>query len=153
MSENGLTGQQLMQNALYELIDEPLAKINQYQVAKKAGVSHSNLRKITYKEIKNNIIVAQEARDKELLNLSYEQEIVTLKVKLKEAEVKISNLKNKSSEPTLKERKAVEGKVLARLVEMYRFNDLLRSELRDKYQTDIIEETGEVLNVQFGQRD
>ena len=43
--------------------------------------------------------------------------------------------------------------MLSRLVEMYRFNDLLRSELRDKHQTDIIEETGEVFNVQFGQKE
>ena len=152
MSKKKLTGQELMQIALDELIAEPLAKINQNQVAIKADVSHTNLRKATYKQIQENIIKAQEKREKELLNLSYEQEITKLKVELEEAKGKVSKLKNKSSEPTLKEKKAAEGKVLARLVEMYRFNDLLRSELRDKNQTDIIEETGEVLNVQFGQR-
>jgi hypothetical protein len=152
MTKIELTGQELMQKALDELIDNPLAKINQNQVAKKADISHSNLRKATYKEIKDNIIKAQEKREKELLNLSYEQEITKLNVELEEAKGKISKLKNKSSEPTLKEKKSAEGKVLARLVEMYRFNDLLRSELRDKHQIDFNEETGEVLNVQFGQR-
>lgn len=152
MSKIELTGQELMQKALDELIDNPLAKINQNQVAIKADISHSNLRKATYKEIKGNILKAQEKREKELLNLSYEQEITKLNVELEEAKGKISKLKNKSSEPTLKEKKAAEGKVLARLVEMYRFNDLLRSELRDKHQIDFNEETGEVLNVQFGQR-
>lgn len=152
MSKIELTGQELMQKALDELIDNPLAKINQNQVAKKADISHSNLRKATYKGIQDNIIKAQKIREKELLNLSYEQEITKLNVELEEAKGKISKLKNKSSEPTLKEKKAAEGKVLARLVEMYRFNDLLRSELRDKHQIDFNEETGEVLNVQFGQR-
>ena len=152
MSKIELTGQELMQKALDELIDNPLAKINQNQVAIKADISHSNLRKATYKEIKDNILKAQEKREKELINLSYEQEITKLNVELEEAKGKISKLKNKSSEPTLKEKKAAEGKVLARLVEMYRFNDLLRSELRDKHQIDFNEETGEVLNVQFGQR-
>jgi histone acetyltransferase (RNA polymerase elongator complex component) len=152
MNEKELTGQELMQIALDELIADPLAKINQNQVATKAGVSHSNLRKATYKDIKDNIILAQRIREQELLDLSYQQEITKLKVELEEAKGKIAKLKNKSSEPTLKEKKAAEGKVLTRLVEMYRFNDLLRSELRDKFHTDIIEETGEVLNVEFGQR-
>jgi hypothetical protein len=153
MSEKELTGQELMQIALDELINNPLAKINQNQVANKAGVSHSNLYKKTYKKIKDNILLAQRIREQELLDLSYQQEITKLKVELEEAKGKFAKLKNKSSEPTLKEKKAAEGKVLTRLVEMYRFNDLLRSELRDKFQTDIIEETGEVLNVQFGQRE
>jgi len=153
MSEEKLTGQELMQVALDELIADPLAKINQNQVATKADVSHSNFRKATYKEIKGNIILAQRIRERELLDLSYQQEITKLKVELEEAKGKIAKLKNKSSEPTLKEKKAIEGKMLSRLVEMYRFNDLLRSELRDKHQIDINEETGEVLNVQFGQRE
>ena len=117
----------------------------------KAGLNHSNLRKTTYEEVKDNIHVAQKVREKELLNLSYEQEIATLKVKLKEAKVKIANLPQTSNEPTLKEKKSAEGKILARLVEMYRFNDLLKTELRDKYQMDIDEESGEILNVKFGQ--
>ena len=152
MSEEKLTGQELMQIALDELIDDPLAKINQNQVATKAGVSHSNLRKSTYGVVKKNILLDQEKREKELLNLSYEQEITKLKIELEEFKRKVAKLKNKSSEPTLKEKKAAEAKVLTRLVEMYRFNDLLRTELRDKYQVEFDEETGEVLNVQFGQR-
>ena len=60
--------------------------------------------------------------------------------------------KKKPNEPTLKEKKAAEGEILARLVEMYRFNDLLRAELRDKHQIDFDEETGEILNVQFGKK-
>lgn len=153
MSEKELTGQELMQIALDELINNPLAKINQNQVAKKADVSHSNFRKPAYKEIRVKILTAQEKREKELLNLSYEQEITKLKVELEEAKGKIAKFKNKSSEPTLKEKKTTEGKVLVRLVEMYRFNDLLRSELRDKYQVKFDEETGEVLNVQFGRKE
>lgn len=50
-------------------------------------------------------------------------------------------------------KKPVEGKMIARLVEMYRFNDLLRSELRDKHQIDFDEEAGEVVSVQFGRRE
>lgn len=64
MSEKELTGQELMQIALDELINNPLAQINQNQVAKKADISHSNHRKKTYKEIRDKILTAQEKERK-----------------------------------------------------------------------------------------
>lgn len=82
---------ELMQIALDELINGPLARINQNQVATKAVVSHSNLRKATYKEIKDNILLAQGIREQEILDLSYQQEITKLKVELEETKGKAGN--------------------------------------------------------------
>ena len=41
---------------------------------------------------------------------------------------------------------------MSKLTEMYRYNDTLRSLLKEKYQTDLDEESGEILHVEFGKK-
>lgn len=148
-----LTGQELWQNALDELIKDPTAIINQLQVAKKAGRNHSVLRKPSYKDIRKNIIDAQKIRDVELENLTNQERISKLEAELEDAKTQVANLKKQNAhEPKLKETKAAEGKFISRLTEMYRYNDALRFHLIEKHQMDIDEETGEILHVEFGRK-
>jgi len=148
-----VTGPEAMEIALNKLIADPAAVINQLQVANLAGFNHSNFRKKSYKDVKEKIIAAQKVRDSELEQLSLEQKINKLESELSEAKATISNLrKKKTLEPTKKEIKANESELIAKLTEMYKYNDALRFELIDKHQTDIDQETGEILHVQFGRK-
>lgn len=144
-TEIELTGQELMRKALDDLIADPLAKINMNTVANKAGLNHSLFSKSTYSKIRDEVIAEQVIRAKELHNKSLEQEIIALKSKLETANIKIVQQTEQLAAPKPKNIKATEGAMMTRLVEMYRFNDLLRSELREKHNEHINKETGEIL--------
>ena len=153
INEEELTGQELMQKALDELISDPTAIINQLQVAKKAGRGHSVFRKLTYKEVKKNIIDAQKVREIELENLSKEEKIKELEAQLETTKNQIANINKQNTEtPKLKDIKAAEGQLISRLTEMYRYNDALRNQLIETHQMDIDEKTGEILHVEFGRK-
>ncbi|MDP5030396.1 MAG: hypothetical protein NWQ54_11675 [Paraglaciecola sp.] len=141
------SGQELMRNALNELIDDPSAKINMKRVADKAGLNHALFRKGSYANIKQDIIDAQKARELELHNQSKENQIINLKMKLETANSKLKQQSEKLQNPSPKTVKETEGVMMARLVEMYRYNDLLRAELAQKYGEDINEETGEIISI------
>lgn len=149
MIHEEITGQEAFEKALDELINDPSATINQRQVAIKADLSHTNLRKPTYKKVKHRIIVEQGKREKELENLSNQQKVNKLDSELTAAKKTIAELRKELKALNLKEIKLTESELFSELVEMYRYNDLLRAELKDKYKTDIDEKTGEIFNVDF----
>jgi len=145
-----LSGPELMEIALEKLIADPQAVINQLQVAKLAGRHHSVYRKKAYERIRGKIIKAQELRESELENLSLQEKVTKLEAELKQAKATISKLKkNNPSKQSEKETKEIEGIWMSRLTEMYRYNDALRSLLKEKYQMDLDEESGEILHVEF----
>lgn len=148
-NETKKSGTERLKQALNELIDSPTAKINMNTVAKRAGVNHSLFRKAVYQEVKFEILNAQKIRSTELKNRSSEEQISTLKTKLNNANDKLERLTNEQQRPSSNTVKEAEGAMIARLVEMYRFNDLLRAELLEKYGETIDEGTGEILTVNF----
>jgi hypothetical protein len=151
-SEIELTGKQLMENALNELKADPLAKINMNTVAKKAGLSHTLFNKKTYENVKLDVNKEKAIREQELDDISKEQEISVLKSKLEAANRKIERQKEELCKPKPRDIKANEGVMMARLTEMYRFNDLLRAQLREKHGEYIDEKTGEILKVDFSKK-
>lgn len=151
-SEIELTGKQLMENALNDLKADPSAKINMNTVAKKAGLSHTLFNKKTYANVKLDVSKEKAIREKELDDISKEQEISALKSKLEAANQKIERQKEELNKPKPRDIKANEGVMMARLTEMYRFNDLLRAQLREKHGEYIDEKTGEVLEVDFSKK-
>ena len=146
-SDTRKSGIELLKTALNELIANPTAKINMNSVAKHAGVNHSLFRKSSYQEIKLDILAAQERRDTELQNRSKEEQIHALETRLKTANNKLERLANESTKPSQKTTKESEGAMMAQLVEMYRFNDLLREQLAVKFNEKIDMVTGEVINI------
>ncbi|MAD75579.1 MAG: hypothetical protein CML20_12470 [Rheinheimera sp.] len=146
------SGQELLTDALNELIANPAAKINMNTVAKQAGVNHSLFRKGSYSQIRTEVLKAQKVRDTELENKSKDEKISMLQVKLKAAENKLQQLSEQSQMPLPKTVKEIEGAMMARLVEMYRFNDLLKTQLAEKHGEKIDEETGEIIEINFGKR-
>ncbi|WP_289028152.1 hypothetical protein [uncultured Paraglaciecola sp.] len=141
------TGQELMRNALNELVADPTAKINKLRVVKKAGLSHGLLNKKSYATIKLDIESAQLTRELELRNRSKDEQIAELTLKLQKAESKVKESKYESQVGSDKSQKNVQGTLMAKLVEMYRYNDLLRAELAEKHNLDIDQETGEVISL------
>jgi hypothetical protein len=150
--ENEKSGIQLLKDALNELIANPDAKINMNRVAEQAGVNHSLFNKTTYSEIRSETLKAQKVRDTELENKSKDEKISSLTTKLKNAESKLARLAKESQKPSPKTVKEIEGAMMARLVEMYRFNDLLKTQLAEKHGEKIDEETGEIIEINFGKR-
>ncbi|MCU8022554.1 MULTISPECIES: hypothetical protein [Shewanella] len=148
-NETKKSGTERLKQALNELIACPTARINMNTVAKQAGVNHSLFRKAIYQEIKLEILTAQKIRDAERKNRSNTEQISALKTKLTTVNNKLERLKNEQQKPSSKTIKETEGVMIARLVEMYRFNDLLRAELLGKYGETIDVGTGEILKVNF----
>jgi len=64
----------------------------------------------------------------------------------------LARLAKESQKPSPKTVKEIEGAMMARLVEMYRFNDLLKTQLAEKHAEKIDEETGEIIEINFGKR-
>lgn len=152
INEAEQSGQKLMMDALTDLIADPTAKINMNKVAAKAGLSHSLFRKASYRDIKNKVITAQETRTVELQNKSNEGQIAELTLKLATANKKIEKLIVELQKPSPKTIKETEGAMMKNLVEMYRYNDLLRAELAERHSQDIDKETGEIININFQKR-
>lgn len=150
--ETNKSGTELMKDALDKLLANPRAKINMNTVATLAGLNHSLFRKASYQEIKLEILAAQKVRDAEISGRSKEEQINTLETRLKNATSKLERLAKEQQKPSPKIVKETEGALMARLVEMYRYNDLLRAELAEKYREKIDEETGEVLSFDFERR-
>lgn len=150
--ETKKSGTELMKDALDKLLANPRAKINMNTVATLAGLNHSLFRKASYQEIKLEILAAQKVRDAEISGRSKEEQINTLETRLKNATSKLEQLAKEHQKPSPKIVKKTEGALMARLVEMYRYNDLLRAELAEKCREKIDEETGEVLSFDFGRR-
>tara|TARA_R110002126_G_scaffold172463_5_gene321216 strand:+ start:14274 stop:14738 length:465 start_codon:yes stop_codon:yes gene_type:complete len=146
------SGQELLTDALNELIANPAAKINMNTVAKQAGLNHSLFRKASYSEIKSEILNAQKTRDTELENRSKAEKISMLEAKLKSTKSKLKQLAEESESPSPKTIKETEGAMMVRLVEMYRFNDLLKTQLAEKHGEKIDEETGEIIEIDFEKR-
>lgn len=143
------TGQELMRDALNELVADPTAKINKLRVVKKAGLSHGLLNKKSYAAIKQDIESAQLTREAELRNRSKDEQIAELTLKLQKAENKLKENKDVGQAQSGNLPKDAQGALIAKLVEMYRYNDLLRAELAEKHNLDIDQETGEVINIDF----
>ena len=143
------TGQELMREALDDLIADPTAKINKLRVVKKAGLSHGLLNKKSYAAIKQDIESAQLTREAELRNRSKDEQIAELTLKLQKAENKLKENKDGGRAQSGNSLKDAQGALMARLIEMYRYNDLLRAELAEKHNLDIDQETGEVINIDF----
>lgn len=145
------SGPELLKQALSELIANPTAKINMNTVAKRAGLNHSLFRKPSYQEIKLEILEAQKAREAELDNRLKDEQITTLKIKLKIANDKLEKQSEDLPTASPTTTKETEKALMARLVEMYRFNDLLVAQLAEKHGEEIDEETGEIIKVNFRQ--
>lgn len=150
-NETKKSGPELLKQALSELIANPTAKINMNTVAKRAGLNHSLFRKTSYQEIKLEILEAQKAREAELDNRSKDEQITTLKTKLKIANDKLEKQSEDLPTTSPTTTKETEKALMARLVEMYRFNDLLMAQLAEKHGEEIDEETGEIIKVNFRQ--
>ena len=141
------SGQELMMDALNELIATPDAKINRNIVAKRAGLSHSLLRKNSYSNVEQRIIKAQKLRAIEMEDRSKDQRIEQLENLLVAANIKLKKLTERSQAPSSKAIKKIEGHLVAQLLEMYRYNDLLRARLAEKHGESIDKETGEVIHI------
>jgi hypothetical protein len=142
-----LTAKDLLRKALCELKNQPHAKINKNTVAKKAGVSHTLFRKSSYEDIRGDIEDAEAIRKSELEEQAANDKIASLETRLHSASQKNSQLKERLAEIEPVDFKDNEKKLIVRLTEMYRFNDLLRSELRVKYHTEIDTDTGELIPI------
>lgn len=151
-NETQKSGTELLREALNKMIANPTAKINMNTVAKQAGLNHSLFRKASYSEIKSEILNAQKTRDTELENRSKDEKISMLEAKLKSTKSKLKQLAEESERPSPKTIKETEGAMMVRLVEMYRFNDILKTQLAEKHGEKIDEETGEIIEINFEKR-
>ncbi len=151
-NETKKSGVELLKQALNELISDPAEKINMNAVAKRAGVNHSLFRKSSYQQIKLEILDAQKIRENELENRSKDEQINTLKTKLRTVSDRLEKQATDLIISAPKTTKKADGALMARLLEMYRFNDLLSAQLAEKHGEKIDETTGEVIKINFQNR-
>ena len=123
------------EEALKRLVANPRAKITKNRVANEAGRSHALLNRKSYANIREQIEKAEAKRKKELETQSLEEKILRLEDQLKSAKNKIKALQEQlASTPDYQ---AQIDALFVRLNEIYRYNDLLRSQLNQKHGVDI----------------
>ncbi|EIN4363725.1 hypothetical protein LPJ47_003649 [Vibrio parahaemolyticus] len=152
IEDTELTATELLMNALRQLQEQPDAKINKNAVANLAGVNHTLFYKPYCKEVRLAVEKAEKKRKAELKDKKIEDELEKCQKQLEAANKKVDLLTQELDKPKPQDLKATEGAMMARLVEMYRYNDLLRSELHEKLGTDIDMESGEIIKINFAER-
>lgn len=137
-----------LEDALALLVSQPNTKINKNIVAKKAGHSHTLLTKKPFSVIRGEIEAAQKKREAEISQFNDQERIRELEEKLKAANAKIKELKNKAtSTPDIKK---LEKMWFGKLAEMYRFNEELRKKV-EALQLENMHNEGDVFDKNTGE--
>jgi hypothetical protein len=144
--------------ALKELVKKG-SKVNMNSVAKHAGFSHTNFRFPEFADLKDAISEAQ----KKQLTIKKTEEVETLRAQVTEFKAKLLEAKKLMKTAPQSDAENV-NILLAKLMECYRLNDLLKSENADlrnqiAHSSGTIEqvikvnkETGEVITGYFDKR-